>query len=201
LSGEEIDFELLQAPEALKRKLNQEIGEGITVRIHSSPKNERILVKKENGQLKARKLFTFHKNLLGKSVRFEMDNESDGTQRVIDLLPAFLDIVQKETSKTYIIDELDRSLHSLLTRNLLKNFLDSCSKTSRNQLLITTHDLFLMDQKLLRRDEMWIAERTENGASNLIPFSDYKDVRYDKDIRKSYLQGRLGGIPKILINF
>jgi AAA15 family ATPase/GTPase len=201
LSGEEIDFELLQVPEPIKRKLNQEIGEGITVRIHSSPKNERIIVKKENGKLKARKLFTFHKNLSGKEIRFEMGNESDGTQRVIDLLPAFLDIAQQEKPKTYIIDELDRSLHSLLTRNLLKNFLDSCSKSSRNQLLITTHDLFLMDQNLLRRDEMWIAEKTENGASYLIPFSDYKEVRNDKDIRKSYLQGRLGGIPKILINF
>lgn len=37
-------------------------------------------------------------------------------------------------------------------------------------------------------------------GSTLIPFGDYKDVRYDKDIRKSYLQGRLDGIPRILLN-
>ena len=56
-----------------------------------------------------------------------------------------------------------------------------------------------MDQDLLRRDEMWIAERNAEGISSLLFFSEYKDVRYDKDIRKSYLQGRLGGIPRILL--
>ena len=46
---------------------------------------------------------------------------------------------------------------------------------------------------------MWIAERNAQGISSLLSFSEYKDVRYDKDIRKSYLQGRLGGIPRILL--
>jgi hypothetical protein len=56
-----------------------------------------------------------------------------------------------------------------------------------------------MDQQLLRRDEMWVAERDATGVSSLLSFSEYKDVRYDKDIRKSYLQGRLGGVPRILL--
>jgi hypothetical protein len=56
-----------------------------------------------------------------------------------------------------------------------------------------------MDQQLFRRDEMWVAERKPEGVSTLVSFSDFKDVRYDKDIRKSYLQGRLGGIPQILL--
>jgi len=67
-------------------------------------------------------------------------------------------------------------------------------------LLITTHDVLLMDQGLFRRDEMWVAERNRKGSSELLSFSDYKDVRYDKDIRKSYLQGRLGGVPRILLS-
>ena len=57
-----------------------------------------------------------------------------------------------------------------------------------------------MDQKLFRRDEMWVAERDQDGCSTLQAFSDYKDVRYDKDLRKSYLQGRLGGIPNLLLD-
>ena len=57
-----------------------------------------------------------------------------------------------------------------------------------------------MDQQLFRRDEMWVTERDENGISNLVSFSEYKDVRIDKDIRKSYLQGRLGGVPHFLID-
>ena len=47
---------------------------------------------------------------------------------------------------------------------------------------------------------MWVAERNSEGSSDLFSFSDYKGIRYDKDIRKSYLQGRLGGIPRILLS-
>jgi len=78
-------------------------------------------------------------------------------------------------------------------------YLESCSPESRSQLLFTTHDALLMDQDLLRRDEMWVAERDSSGASRIFSFSEYKDVRYDKDIMKSYLQGRLGGVPRILL--
>ena len=71
--------------------------------------------------------------------------------------------------------------------------------TPRSQLLLTTHDVLLMDQDLFRRDEMWVVERDREGVSALLPFSDYRDVRHDKDIRKSYLQGRLGGVPRLLV--
>lgn len=90
-----------------------------------------------------------------------------------------------------------RSLHPLLIKRLLERYLAGCSSQSRSQLLFTTHNVLLMDQDLLRRDEMWIAERSDQGDSSLLSFSEYKDVRYDKDIRKSYLQGRLGGIPRL----
>jgi AAA15 family ATPase/GTPase len=129
-----------------------------------------------------------------------MRHESDGSQRLIDLLPAFLDVSDASSKKVYVIDEVDRSLHTLLTRHLLKAYLANCSTNTRSQLLFTTHDVLLMDQQLLRRDEMWVAERNVTGISNLFSFSEYKDVRYDKDIRKSYLQGRLGGIPRILLD-
>ena len=99
--------------------------------------------------------------------------------------------------KVYVIDEIDRSLHPLLIRQLLEEYLSNCSTETRTQLLLTTHNVMLMDQQLLRRDEMWVAERDGVGVSSLFSFSEYKDIRYDKDIRKSYLQGRMGGIPRI----
>ena len=128
-----------------------------------------------------------------------MRQESDGSQRVIDLLPTFLELSAAQSKKVYVIDEVDRSLHTLLIRRLLEDYLSKCSHNSRSQLLFTTHNVLLMDQDLLRRDEMWIAERNAEGISSLLSFSEYKDVRYDKDIRKSYLQGRLGGVPRILL--
>ena len=103
-----------------------------------------------------------------------------------------------DSKKVYVIDEIDRSLHTMLTRCLIEVYLAKCNKNSRKQLLLTTQDLLLMDQKIFRLDEMWLTESDIDGASNLLSFSEYKDARNDKHIRKSYLQGRVGGIPHIL---
>lgn len=195
LHAQEIPLSSLSLPEALKMRLEEDVKEGVAVRIEKL--TERIVVTRQGGELVAKKLTAAHTDAKGNEVVFEMDRESDGTLRVIDLLPAFLELGNSR-NKVYVIDELDRSLHSQLTRRLLEGFMAGCSSESRAQLLFTTHDLSLMDQELFRRDEMWVVERDRNGCSELIPFSDYKEIRYDKDIRKSYLQGRLGGIPRIL---
>jgi len=199
LGGEEIPFDSLPLPESVKMKLREELAEGMTVRSLTEPINERFVVTRKNGELISKKLVTYHKKFDGTETKFEMRQESDGSQRIVDLLPAFIEISAAQSKKVFVIDEVDRSLHTLLTRQLLDTFLSTCLK-SRAQLLLTTHDVLLMDQNLLRRDEMWVAERDPTGVSNLLSFSEYKDVRYDKDIRKSYLQGRLGGIPRIFLN-
>ena len=54
-----------------------------------------------------------------------------------------------------------------------------------------------MNQEIFRRDEMYIVERSIAGDSTIIPLNEYRDIRIDKDILKSYLHGRFGGIPKI----
>lgn len=199
LGGEEIPFENVPLPEPLKTDIHEHITEGMTSRLRAEPINERFIVTRKDGELKAKKLVTYHLKADGTEVKFEIRQESDGSQRVIDLLPAFLDLSAQKSKKVYVIDEIDRSLHTLLTRRLLETYLSNCSTETRTQLLMTTHDVLLMDQQLLRRDEMWVAERDASGTSNLLSFSEYKNVRYDKDIRKSYLQGRMGGIPRILL--
>ncbi|MBN1412555.1 MAG: ATP-binding protein [Spirochaetales bacterium] len=199
LGGEEIPFENLLIMPSLKTSIQEDVKEGETVRLISDAANERIIVTRKKGDLIAKRLVTYHSGTDGSEAKFDMQQESDGSQRIIDLLPAFLELSGGNMKRVYIINELNRSLHSLLSRRLLELYLSQCSTQSKTQLLFTTHDVLLMDQDLLRRDEMWVTERDVSGVSSLFSFSEYKDVRYDKDIRKSYLQGRLGGIPRILI--
>ena len=198
LGEESVAFETLPLPETWRTELQEKLKEGDTVKIITDRPHERYIFTRKDGEINVQKLITYHQRSDGKEVKFEMRQESDGSQRVIDVLPAFLELGSESSHKVYVIDELDRSLHTLLTRHLLECYLASCSPTSRSQLLFTTHDVLLMDQDLFRRDEMWVTERDRQGCSTLFSFSEYKDVRYDKDIRKSYLQGRLGGIPRIL---
>ena len=197
LGSEEVPFENIPLSAPIKTELQEKVESGMTVELESG--NARFVITRKDGELIAKKLVSFHPKPDGTEAKFEIYQESDGSQRVIDLLPAFLELSAQTPPKVYVIDEIDRSLHPLLIRQLLESYLDNCSTETRKQLLLTTHNVMLMDQQLLRRDEMWVAERDTSGASSLFSFSEYKkDVRYDKDLRKSYLQGRLGGIPRIL---
>lgn len=198
LDSEEVPFESLPILEEQRTQLQEMIKEGMFVRIRTEPLNEWYMITRTNGELVSKKLVTYRTREDGSKVKFEIRQESDGTQRMFDLLPAFGELAPKTSKKVFVIDEVDRSLHTHLMWSLLEDYLRSCSKESRTQLLLTSHNVLLMDQKLLRRDEMWVAERDADGASSLFSFSEYKDIRKDKDIRKSYLEGRLGGVPRLL---
>lgn len=119
------------------------------------------------------------------------DEESDGTQRFLHLLPALYHL--HTSCKVFVIDELDRSLHPLLAHALLKFFVESCPGACQ-QLIVTTHETYLLDQDLLRRDEIWFTEKDEKQQTHLYSLTDMK-VRNDLRIQKSYLQGRFGAIP------
>ena len=100
----------------------------------------------------------------------------------------------------YVIDEIDRSLHSLLTWQLINAYLECCHADSRSQLLLATHDLLLMDQSLFRRDEIWLTERNREGRSELFSLNDFEGIRNEKDVLESYLRGKFGGIPKLQLH-
>lgn len=151
----------------------------------------------QDGELQARRILICRKGCAGEAVRFTLDEESAGLRRLLDLIPALLALTSQQSPVTFVIDEFDRSLHHKLCLYLLRQFLDHCAPESRSQLILTTHDLGLMDQKLLRRDELWLMDRDPAGASTMHSMSDFGEIRYDKDLRKMYLQGCLGGVPEI----
>lgn len=183
-------------PKALVDQLTTNLKEGQNFIFGPFWESQGISIRKENGAIIARRLAPIHQNERGEEIPFSLSDESDGTRRLFDLLPAFLHLEESQ-AQVFVIDELDRSLHSLLTKDLLNHFLAKRTDSSRSQLIFTTHDTQLMTQDIFRRDEIWITERDRFGASKLVAFSEFKDVRKDKDIRKSYLQGRMGGVPRI----
>lgn len=132
-----------------------------------------------------------HTSTEGKAVPLPFQEESDGTQRLTHLLPALFQL--KEEHRLYVIDEIDRSLHPLLSRKFIEFFLKVC-KVHGSQIIITTHESNLMDLDLLRRDELWFTEKNPQGATTLYSMSDFK-VRTDLKIEKGYLHGRFGAIP------
>ncbi len=155
------------------------------------------LVSIRNGEPTVGKMVAIHSLEDDPSVKisFDLAEESDGTCRLLDLIPAFTFLRDPSRKRVIFIDEIDRSLHHLLTRKLIEDYLASCSPDSRSQLFFTTHDALLMDQSLLRRDELWLVEK-DGARSSLVSVGDYQ-IRYDKSLVNSYLYGRFGGTPNL----
>lgn len=197
LETEDVPFETLDVPEAFREKIRGELKENVRFVLQDIGSGSRFSVRLEKGTLSAKRLISFHTSADGKSrVRFDLGEESQGTQRYVDLLPALYEL-SNTLPRVYVIDELDRTLHSDLTRSILTEYFESCSNTPRSQLIFTTHDQMLLDQSLFRRDEMWFVDRGDDGSSSLYSLSDFRGVRNDRDIRRSYRLGRYGGVPRI----
>lgn len=165
--------------------------EGIAISFAAPTGQYYLFFASEGSEIQSWKMITAHK-VEGEDdpIYLEVNEESDGTQRLFDIIPGLMDLMDGE--KVFIIDELDRSLHPHLTRNILELFLKG--KNNKSQLIVTTHEASLLDLNLLRRDEIWFIEKDGNGKSSAYSLEEYAP-RYDMDIRKGYLLGRYGSIP------
>ncbi|MFN8256409.1 MAG: ATP-binding protein [Bacteroidales bacterium] len=151
-----------------------------------------IISRTRNNLLEAKILKTKHKVLGGKSELFDLKDESDGTRRIMDLIPIIIDFFKG--GNVFVIDELERSLHPNLIYDLFDFFLEKCENIN-SQFIIASHESNLLTQKLLRKDEIWFVVKDKEGSSHLHSLEDYS-IRFDKEVRKDYLLGRYKGVPK-----
>ena len=119
-------------------------------------------------------------------------DESDGTNRLFDLAPI---LVNDDKNVTYVVDELDRCLHPDVVYGFIEWFLKKKYKHDV-QLITTTHQTMLMDQDIIRRDEIWFVEKDAEGSSTLFSGDDFS-VRSDLKLEKAYREGRFGGKPNV----
>lgn len=193
---QEVNFEkvIADVPEEIMKDMmdNLEKGEDSII---SSEEKRYLVSKNQNNDLIFSKLMTHHQSQKkNDKILFESNEESDGTRRMFDLIPIFLGFKDNQKQgRVGLIDELDRSLHPILVRQLLKLFTD-LNRDSNNQLIATTHESNLLDLKLLRNDEIWFVQKNEIGETQMYSLAEFKP-RNDKEIRKGYLNGRYGAIP------
>jgi hypothetical protein len=125
-------------------------------------------------------------------VFFELASESRGTLRLLKLLrPVFSAL---DNGATVFVDEIDASVHTLLSKAILELFSSRKTNPKGAQLVATTHDTTLLCSKVLRRDQIWFTEKDMNGATSLYPLSDIR-TRQSDNLEKGYLEGRFGAIP------
>ena len=183
-------------PNDLREMISQDIeAEQFSTLYLQGPGEFFTIHRSKQGVLTYVRLLTEHHRTDGCAISFETAVESDGTRRLMDLAPMLLDVWGRD--RVFVIDELDRSLHTHLSRLFLQTCLASITaKHAQGQFILTTHDTNLLDRDLLRRDEIWFMEKDDAGASHLSSLAEYK-VTEGLNYENGYLNGRFGAIPFI----
>jgi AAA15 family ATPase/GTPase len=138
-------------------------------------------------------LYTYHDDIHGKEVRFDFEEESDGTQTAFGVIGVILSAL--ENGKVVCIDELDRSLHSLVLREIVRLFKDKRYNAKGAQLIFTAHNTDLLDAEILRVSEVGIASKNLAHGTTLTRLSEFQGIRNVLNFRKKYLSGEFSGIP------
>lgn len=129
------------------------------------------------------------------SQELPFSQESVGTRALYNLGGSVLKVL--DTGGVLVVDELDSSLHPFITKMLVSLFHSAKVNPKNAQLIFTTHDVTLLDKDLIRRDQVWIAEKDKYGATELFSLQDFEGLREDTPFEKWYLAGKFGGLPKI----
>ena len=95
----------------------------------------------------------------------------------------------------FIADTPESNLHTLLLMEIIKLF-NSRENKSGAQFIFTSHNHALLSQEIFRRDQIWFCEKNERGESEIYPLSKF-NVRKDLSIRKAYVSGLFGALPKL----
>ncbi|MFI3296276.1 MAG: ATP-binding protein [bacterium] len=154
-----------------------------------SNKTPLISVTKENDVPVVRQLMFSHHSEKGDEIELTINHQSDGTKYSIVIMYLLDKLINRDS--IIFIDELEKSMHPMIVKNLLEIFLQN--KNSKGQLVFTTHESYLLDQDLLRADEIWFVEK-QNASTRLYSLNDFKE-HSAIDIQKGYLAGRYGAIP------
>lgn len=139
------------------------------------------------------KLYTIHKSPNGEFIKCPIEIESSGTRKLFYLYCKIYRALN--SGGVLFIDELDSRLHSLVLNHITRLFNSRETNRKNAQIIFSCHNTWLLDNKMLRRDQIWFVKKDKNGVSEIYSLADFKDVRSDLDYNKAYLSGRFGAIP------
>lgn len=116
--------------------------------------------------------------------------ESAGTHRFMGMAMMLYYILN---DNNFIpVDEVETSIHYELLSYFIKLFLANSEGTS--QLLVTTHDINLLNEDFIRRDCIWFTDKNKNGATSLKRLSAL-GLHKTMNPYNAYKQGKLVKLP------
>ena len=124
---------------------------------------------------------------------FDFEDEPDGTQKLFAFAGPWLDALKN--GYVLVIDELHDNLHPKMVRFLVDLFHSAEMNPKNAQLVFTTHETSILNQKVFRRDQIWFCEKDAKQATNLYPLTDFSPKKGRENLEANYLAGRYGALP------
>ena len=140
-------------------------------------------------------VFLQHQPDSGEPADFDISEESDGTRKMFALAGPWIDSLSR--GNVIVLDELHDNLHPELVRFLVGQFHDSAANRHGAQLIFSTHDTSILDQDLLRRDQIWLCGRDKRLETSVVPLSDFRIRDGDDNLERAYRAGRFGALPYV----
>lgn len=117
--------------------------------------------------------------------------ESNGTMRFLGMAIILNSLLKN--NQFVPIDEVETSIHYELLSYFIKVFLANSNQTS--QMLLTTHDINLLNEEFIRRDTIWFTtDKDEQGETNVVRLSAL-GLHKNLSPYNAYKQGKLVKLP------
>ena len=122
----------------------------------------------------------------------ELDEEleSRGTKRYMGLATVLYDLLVRGVILP--VDEVESSIHYELLSYFIKVFL--VNSKQGGQLIISTHDINLLDEDYIRRDVIWFTDKNDAGETQLVRLSTL-GLHKTLSVYNAYRQEKLVDLP------
>lgn len=129
----------------------------------------------------------FVRKMIGGKIRtLSFDNESAGTQHIIDIIRSLLGAF---CGVTVVYDEIDDGIHDLLLKNVLESMIDDIT----GQLIITTHNTYMLETIDIK--SVYLINVDYQGNKEVKCLDKYPRIQGTNNPRIMYLKGLFGGVP------
>ncbi len=192
INSQEVD-EALNFPENIPEGLKAALTQFVHALSETSNNSE---VRLKMGEVKATAQHPgLDKAGNSKLYTLELADESDGTRKLMSIAPAIESVLA--SGGLLLVDEIERELHPTLVEFIVAKFQSKRTNLNGAQIICTTHNTELMNMELIRKDQLYFVDKSEeNGASELYSISDFS-TRTTENIRKGYLLGKYGATPNV----
>lgn len=150
--------------------------------------------KSKNEMLKRGKItnaeLTFTHKAGDKLYDLSEEYESSGTIRFLGMAVILNFLLKKQ--QFVPIDEVESSIHYELLSYFIRVFLANSDQTS--QMLLTTHDINLLNEEFIRRDTIWFTDKDELGETKVLRLSSL-GLHKNLSPYNAYKQGKLVKLP------